>query len=862
MGLGFRFFPALRLAGVALVAAVLQLAPACARPAADGGHITLGLQLEPPSLDPTSGPAAAIRDVSFRTVFEGLVKLGPGGVVAPSLADRWKVSADGLTYDFDLHPGVRFHDGAPMDALAVKFSFDRARAKASTNGQKSLFARIDHVETPDPLHVRIVLKDRFSGLLQLLGWGDAVIVSPATAAANAAHPVGTGPFRFVGWRRGDSVSLERNPDYWGRPPSLAGVTFRFISDPSAASAALSAGDVDGFPAFPAPENLKALQTDRKFTVFTGASEAKTLMAMNNQKPPFNNLKVRQALSYAVDRQAVIDSAMFGYGRPIGSHFPPSDQGYVDLTRAYPHDPARARALLAEAGYPNGFTTSIALPPLPYARRSGEVIAAQLAEVGVTARLENLEWAQWLDRVFGRHDYDMTVVAHVEPMDLGIYARDDYYFGYRNPAYHALMQRLDRAVTEPERLAAIGDAQRMLSADAVNVWLFEFPAIGVFRKDLTDIWSPTPVGAIDLTSARLNGVNGAGAAVSRGEHAPVAIWWGLGLMLAALTALAAQRAGPRWLAGRLLGLTATLAAATVVVFLMLEIAPGDPARFMMGLNADPSALAALRHQLGLDATPLHRYLSWIGGLMQGDLGTSYTYRAPVSDLVAERLAVTLPLTLMALILSSLFALVAALASMMKPGGLLDRAIGVFSALGVAIPSFWLGLMLVVVFATLLHWTSAGGFPGWSGGVWPAVKALLLPAIALAAPQGAIMTRVLRGALFETLSEDYIRTARAKGLSRTAALIRHALPNALLPALTLVGLQFGFLLAGAVIVENTFFLPGLGRLVFQAVEQRDLIVVQSVVVILVFAVTLAAFVVDLAAASIDPRLRDASRGGRGA
>ena len=291
--------------------------------------------------------------------------------------------------------------------------------------------------------------------------------------------------------------------------------------------------------------------------------------------------------------------------------------------------------------------------------------------------------------------------------------------------------------------------------------------------------------------------------------------------------------------------------------MLQIAPGDPARFMMGMNADPAALSALHHELGLDAPPWERYVHWIGGLTHGDLGVSYTYRAPVADLVVERLAVTLPLTLMALCLSSLAALVLALASTLRPAGLLDRAVGVLSAVGVATPSFWLGIAMVMIFASALHWTSAGGFPGWSAGAGPALMALILPAIALAAPQSAIMTRVLRGALLETLSQDYIRTARAKGLSPIQTLLRHALPNALLPAMTLLGLQFGFLLAGAVIVENTFFLSGLGRLVFQAVAQRDLIVVQSVVVILVFAVTLAAFVVDLAAASMDPRLGDSRR-----
>ena len=833
--------------------ALLALSPGgAARPAATTGpaRITLGLQLEPTTLDPTASPAGAVRDVAFRTLFEGLVRLGPGGRVEPLLAERWSVSADGRAYDFQLRRGVAFHDGTPFDALAVKAALDRARSPASTNGQKAQFARIDHVETPDPDHVRIVLKARYSGLLGLLGLGDAVITSPA-AAANGTHPVGTGPFRFVAWRRGDSVTLARNPAYWGRRPALDEVRFRFISDPAAASAALSAGDIDGFPAFPAPEALARFKADPRFVVHTGGSEAKTLMAINNRRAPFDQLKVRQALTAAIDRRAVIAAAMFGYGRPIGSHFPPDDAGYVDLTGAHPYDPALARRLLAEAGYAHGFDTVIALPPLPYARRSGEVIAAQLAQVGIRARLVNVEWAQWLDRVFARGDYDLTIVAHVEPMDLGIYARDDYYFGYRSPAYRALMQRLDAAGDEPERLAVLGEAQRRLADDAVNVWLFEYPAMGVFRRQVTDIWSPTPVGALDLTTARLAGAATGPAGAADGEAAPAALLWLLAAGLVALAWRAARQAGIVWLATRLAGLALTLVAASVVVFVLLQVAPGDPARFMMGLTADPSALKALRTEMGLDAPAPVRFLRWIAGLARGDLGISYTYRAPVAALVSERLMITLPLTLLALLLSSGLALAAALASARRPGGLVDRAVGLVCAVGVAVPSFWLGLLLVLAFAVTLHWAPAGGFPGWSGGPGPALAALWLPALALAGPQAAILTRVLRAALIAAQGQDYVRSARARGLSQTAALVRHALPNALPPVLTLMVLQFGFLLAGAALVEGVFSLPGLGRLLFQAVAQRDLIVVQGVVLLLVFAVTLAALAADLVIARLDPR-----------
>jgi ABC-type dipeptide/oligopeptide/nickel transport system permease component len=279
------------------------------------------------------------------------------------------------------------------------------------------------------------------------------------------------------------------------------------------------------------------------------------------------------------------------------------------------------------------------------------------------------------------------------------------------------------------------------------------------------------------------------------------------------------------------------------------------RYMMGLQAEPGAVALLRHQLGLDIAPLQRYLHWVAGLLHADLGLSYTYRVPVSALVAERLQISLPLALYALLLSTALAFPVGLLGAARRGRASDIALSGLTQLGLAIPNFWLGMLLVLLFAIGLHWVSAGGFPGWEAGFWTALKSLTLPAIALAMPQAAILARVLRGALIDTLHEDYIRSARAKGAGEWRVLWRHALPNALIPVLTILGMQFSFLLAGGVIIENVFFLPGLGRLVFQAIAQRDLIVVQSVVIVLVFAVVAVTFLIDLAYVLINPQLRAA-------
>lgn len=310
---------------------------------------------------------------------------------------------------------------------------------------------------------------------------------------------------------------------------------------------------------------------------------------------------------------------------------------------------------------------------------------------------------------------------------------------------------------------------------------------------------------------------------------------------------------RYALKRLVSLAISLWVASVVIFLALQVVPGDPAAYMLGLNASPDAVAALRIELGLDAGPVARYLGWVGGMLRGDFGTSYTYRTPVAGMVADRLQVSLPLALLALALSTAIGFLAGTWAAARRGRASDAGIMGVTQLGIAVPNFWFAMLLVLVFAVNLRWVSAGGFPGWEAGLLPGLRALALPAVALALPQASILARVMRSALIDTLGEDFIRTARAKGLTRGQALWRHALRNALIPVLTIVGLQFSFLLAGAIIIENVFFLPGLGRLVFQAISQRDLIVVQSVVMLLVFAVILVTYLVDLAYAVVDPRLR---------
>ncbi len=404
--------------------------------------LTLGMVLEPPTLDPTSGAASAIREVTYQNLFQGLTRIDRSGNVQPDLARSWNVSPDGLVYTFVLEPGVRFHDGKAFDCGVVKFSYDRARAPGSTNAQKGLFEPIASVQCPDPGEAIVTLAHPTSNFLFSMAWGDAVMVHPDSAAGNAAHPVGTGPFRFARWLHGDRVELERNPNYWGTAAPLAAVTFRFVSDPAAATAAMLAGDIDAFANFPAPETLDQFSHDPRFAVHVGTTEGKTIIALNEAHHPFEDVRVRRALVYAIDRHAFVDGVESGLGAVIGSHYVPTDPGYVDLTGQYPYNPAEAKRLLAAAGA-SDLTIRLMLPPPPYARRGGEVVAAMLADVGVHVTLEPIEWAQWIDQVFLKSQFEATIISHTEARDLDIYARDKYYFNYASPELQGAVRPLSR-----------------------------------------------------------------------------------------------------------------------------------------------------------------------------------------------------------------------------------------------------------------------------------------------------------------------------------------------------------------------------------------------------------------------------------
>jgi peptide/nickel transport system substrate-binding protein len=460
----------------------------------------IGITLEPPHLDPTAGAAAAIDEVLYANVFEGLTRIGPNGEVLPDLAESWAISDDGKVYTFKLHTGVKFHDGTDFDASDVKFSLDRARADNSVNAQKGLFAAIDTVEVVDPATVKVTLKNPQGSFLYNMGWGDAVIVAPESADTNKEKPIGTGPFKFQSWAKGSSITLVKSDNYWGAPVFLDKAEFRIVPDAAAAVPALLSGDIQAFPFFD-PDSVAQVKDDPRFKVVIGSTEGETILAINNKKPPFDKLEVRQAIAFALDRKAIIDGASAGLGVPIGSHMSPASKAYVDLTGLYPHNVDKAKELLKQAGFEKGIKATLKLPPPSYARLGGEIIASELRDVGIDLEIIPVEWAQWLDQVFTKKDYDLTIVSHTEPNDIDIYSRKDYYFNYDNPAFDKIIAELNLTSDDAKRNTLLGEAQKILADDAVVGFLYELPKVGVWDAKLQGLWENAPIQANDLTKVK-------------------------------------------------------------------------------------------------------------------------------------------------------------------------------------------------------------------------------------------------------------------------------------------------------------------------------------------------------------------------
>ena len=488
-----------RLLSTAASGAALASLPLAALAQAKKDSVVLAMTLEPTGLDPTAVAASAIAEIVHYNIFETLTKINPDGTVSPLLAERWEVSPDLKTYTFKLRKGVKFQNGEVFNAAAVKFSFERAAAEKSTNKDKRTFSGMESVAAIDDHTVVVLNKSLDPDFLFLMGQATAIIVEPKSADTNATKPVGTGPYQLTNWSRGSSIALSQWAGYRSASSvKIRKVTFRFISDPAAQVAALLAGDIDAFPRV-TPRSVAQFKSNPKFQVVVSGSRAKTILAINNKKKPLDDVRVRRAIAAAIDRKAVIEGAGDGYGAPIGSHYVPGAFGYVDTTGINPFNIEKAKALLAEAGIKTPLELSLKLPPPPYARQGGEVIAAQLAKIGIIAKIENVEWAQWLSGTFTNKNYDLTIISHVEPFDLGNYAKPGYYWGYESPQFNTLFDKIQNAPRAADRAKLLGDAQRMLANEAVNAYLYQPQWITVANKNLKGLWKDMPIFVNDVAA---------------------------------------------------------------------------------------------------------------------------------------------------------------------------------------------------------------------------------------------------------------------------------------------------------------------------------------------------------------------------
>ena len=494
------FVFSLALAGiVTVIAGALAAAPASAQPRKDS--LVLAMTLEPaPGLDPTAGAASSIAEVTLYNIYETLTKINSDSRITPLLAESVSPSADLKTWTFKLRRGVRFHNDEPFDAQSVKFSFERAAAKDSTNKDKAVFANIERIDTPDAHTVVLTLKNGNPDLPFQLGQGTAIMVEPKSAAGNGTKPTGTGPYKLETWNRGASIVLARHEGHrQAKDVKLKRVTIRFIGDPAAQVASLLSGDVDVFPRVAAARSLKQFESNKKYQVLVGGSRAKTIVAINNKRKPLDDVRVRQAISAAIDRKAVIEGAADGFGVPIGSFYTPGAPGYVDLTSLNEFDPAKARALLHRAGVVPPLELTMTLPPTPYARQGGEVVAAMLDKVGIKAKIQNVEWAQWLSGTYGQKAYDLTLIAHVEPLDFGNFARPNYYWGYESAKFNELWARVQATIKPDERNKLMAQAQRLVAEEAVAAYLYQPTWITVANSRVKGLWKDVPIFVNDLSA---------------------------------------------------------------------------------------------------------------------------------------------------------------------------------------------------------------------------------------------------------------------------------------------------------------------------------------------------------------------------
>jgi len=487
---------------IGLVGALLALALAgggVPAVSAQGANLVVQVPAEPPGLDLTVSPATAIGAVVHYNVQECLVKVDEHGKLVPWLAERW-YTTDSKNYTFFLKKGVRFHNGREMKAADVKFVLERAMNPETKHPHRVSYERIASIIVKDDYTISLALKEPSANFLLDIARQGSVIYPREAVDTLKTAPLGTGPFVVSDWVRGDRIVLTRNKDYHVKGlPHLDRVTFRFIPDANSTLAALKSGDIDVSAFGLGPESVDELKKDRRFQVIVGDTTNDVILSMNNSKKPYSDKRVRLAITHAIDKEEVLKGAMFGLGKILGSNVDPLNPYFVDMSKAVPYDPAKAKKLLAEAGYPNGFDAVLRVAPqYYYTVRTGEVLVSQLAKAGVRVKIEQIEWGQWLSQVYKEANYDMSIIGHGEPWDISNYANPNYYYRWDNPEFRRLFKESEVTVDDKKRRGLYAKLQKMLADEAPAVWLYMHPRLVATKKGITGIWKDLPISSLDLS----------------------------------------------------------------------------------------------------------------------------------------------------------------------------------------------------------------------------------------------------------------------------------------------------------------------------------------------------------------------------
>ncbi len=491
-------------AALALVLALAAALGACSRGPAAGSTdpaaqtLVVGASLEPPSLDPTASDAASIPQVMLYNVYETLLRVDSAGKFQPLLAERWDISADRLTYTFTLKAAT-FADGKAVTARDVVWSIGHVKAGTNVAAASQLAVVSSVVAKGDTAAVFTLSKPSNSWLFAMASTAGMVFDS-AGAGKLAATPAGSGPYVLDRWTQGSDLILKRNDRYWATKASFATVTFRYFTDPNAMNTAMLSGGLDVISSLQAPQALPQFADTSRYTIIDGTTNGEVVMSLNNSAPALKDVRVRRAINYAIDRAALMKTVWGDKGTLIGSMVPPTDPWYEDLSNTYPYDPAKARALLTAAGYSSGLKLRMRLPVVPYATASGQFVASQLKDVGITVTTDELEFPRWLDTVFTKADYDISIVAHVEPRDIGRFANPKYYFRYDNPRFTALVTEADEG-TEAQQVADMKAAAKLLATDAAADWLFLLPNLVVTTAKVEGVPQNATTLSFDLTTIK-------------------------------------------------------------------------------------------------------------------------------------------------------------------------------------------------------------------------------------------------------------------------------------------------------------------------------------------------------------------------